>query len=103
MDKFIRCTVKWSIDLPGRTCDAIFYVPIAQGGLGLRSVVDELGNMMITHVVKMLTSPDHLVRGVAQHSLEATILKRLGETEGHEDKWRFLSGSAQKCQRKPPG
>ena len=92
LDKFIRCTVKRSFGLPGRTCDAIFYVPIAQGGLGLRSVVDELGNMIITHAVKMLTSPDHLVRGVAQHSLEATIRKRLGETEGYEDKWHFLFG-----------
>ena len=45
--------------------------------------------MMITHAVKML---DPLVRGVAQHSLECTIRKRFGGTEGHEDQWRFLAG-----------
>ena len=48
--------------------------------------------MMITHAVKMLTSPDPLVRGVAQHSLECTIRKRFGGTEGHDDQWRFLAG-----------
>ena len=62
LDKFIRRTVKRSLGLPGRTCDAFFYVPVAQGGLGLRSVGDELDNMMITHAVKILTSPDPLVR-----------------------------------------
>lgn len=92
LDTFVRKTVKQSLGLPGRTCDAIFYVPVAQGGLGLRSIVDEIGNMMITHAVKMLTSPDPLVRGVAQHSLECTIRKRFGATEGHEDQWRFLAG-----------
>ena len=92
LDKFIRHTVKQSFGLPGWTCDAICYVPDLQGGLGLNSVIDELGNMIVTHAVKMLTSPDHWVRGEAQHSLEVTIHKRLGETEGHKDKWCFLSG-----------
>ena len=92
LDKFVRRTVKRSLGLPGRACDAFFYVPTAQGGLGLRSFVDELGNMMITHATKMLTSPDPLVRGVAQHSLDCTIRKRYGETEGPEDRWRFLAG-----------
>ncbi len=91
-DTFVRKTVKQSLGLPGRTCDAIFYVPVAQGGLGLRSIVDEIGNIMITHAVKMLTSPDPLVWGVAQHSLECTIRKKFGGTEGHEDQWRFLAG-----------
>ena len=53
--------------------------------------------MMIIHAVKMLTSLDHLGRGVTQHSLEVTIRKRLGETEGHEDKWRFLSGQLKRA------
>ena len=92
LDTFVRKTVKQSLGLPGRTCDAIFYVPVTQRGLGLRSIVDEIGNMMITYAVKMLTSPDPLVRGVAQHSLECTIRKRFGGTEGHEDQWRFLAG-----------
>ena len=39
LDRFVRRTVKQALGLPGRACDAIFYVPIAQGGLGLRSVV----------------------------------------------------------------
>ena len=92
LDRFVRRTVKRSLGLPGRVCDAFFYVPTNQGGLGLRSVEDELGNLMMTHAVKMLTSPDPLVRGVAMISLDGTIKKRLGETEGPEDRWRFLSG-----------
>ena len=92
LDRFVRRTVKQSLGLPGRVCDAIFYVPIAQGGLGLRSIMDDLGNMMITNAAKMLTSPDPLIRGVAQHSLGCTIRKRFGETEGPEDRWRFLAG-----------
>ena len=56
---------------------------------------DDLGNMMITNTVKMLTSPDPLIRGVAQHSLGYTIRKRFGETEGPEDRWRFLAGELQ--------
>ena len=48
--------------------------------------------MMITHAVKMLTSPDPLVQGVAQHSPECTIRKKFGETEGHKNQWRFLAG-----------
>ena len=90
LDNVVRRTVKQSLGLPGRTCDAFFYIPTAQGGLGLRSFVDELGNM-ITHATKMLTSPDPLVRGVAQHSLNCTIRKRYGETEGPEDRWHFLA------------
>ena len=75
LDMFVRKTVKQSLGLPGRTCDTIFFVPVAQGGLGLRSIVNEIGNMMITHVVKMLTSPDPLVRGVAQHSPSAPSVR----------------------------
>ena len=92
LHKFVQCMVKLSLGLPGRACDAAFYVPTAQGGLGLQSFVDELGNMMITHVTKMLTSPDPLVRGVAQHSLDCTIRKRYSVTEGPEDRWSFLAG-----------
>ena len=92
LDRFVRRAVKRSLGLPGRVCDAFFYVPTSQGGLGLRSVEDELGNLMTTHVAKMLTSPDPLVRGVATLSLDRTIKKRYGETEGPEDRWRFLSG-----------
>ena len=42
LDTFVRKTVKQSLGLPGRMCDTIFYVPVAQGGLGLRSIVDEI-------------------------------------------------------------
>lgn len=78
--------------MPGRTCDAIFYVSVAKGGLGLHSIVDEIGNMMITHAVKMFTSPDPLVRGgCGKHPLECTISKRFEGTEGHEDQWQFLA------------
>ena len=51
--------------LPVSTCSAFFDVPSSQGGLGLRSIEDDLGSLMITQAVKMLTSPDPLVRGVA--------------------------------------
>ena len=92
LDKYVRKTVKQALGLPSRSCDAIFYVPTAKGGLGLRSIADELGNLLITQATKMLTSPDPLVRGIATHSLDCTILKRYGSTEGPEDRWRFLSG-----------
>ena len=87
LDRFVRRIVKRSLCLPGRVCDAFFYVPTSQGGLGLRSVEDELGDLMTTHVAKMLTSPDPLVRGVATLSLDRSIKKRYGETEGPEDRW----------------
>ena len=96
LDKFVRRTVKQSLGLPTRTCDAIFQVPTAQGGLGLRGVVDDLGHSMITQAVKMLTSPDPLVWGAAQYSLRSTIRKRVRETEGPEDRWWFLAGEL-KC------
>ena len=42
LDKFVRKSLKQSLGLPGRMCDAIFYVPVAQGGLGLRSIFNEI-------------------------------------------------------------
>ena len=92
LDRFVRHVVKRSLGLPSRTCDAVFYVPCHQGGLGLRCVEDDLGNSMITQAVKMLTSPDALIRGVARLSLDLTIRKRYGVTEGPEDRWKFLRG-----------
>ena len=92
-DLQVRHTVKRpALGFPGRTCDAFFYTPTSKGGLGLRCIEDDLGNAMITQAVKMLTSPDPLIRGVARHSLDLTIRKRYGETEGPEDRWRFLVG-----------
>ena len=60
LDKFVRHTVKQALGLQRRSCDAVFYVPTAKGGLGLRSIADELGNLLITQATKMLTSPDPL-------------------------------------------
>ena len=65
---------------------------MTSGGLGLRCIEDELGSLMIMQAVKMLTSPDPLIREMAQHSLNLTILKRCGGVEGPEDRWRYLSG-----------
>ena len=90
LDRFVRSTVKRSLGLPGRVCDA-FYVPTVQGGVGLKSIEDDLGNLIITHAVKMLTSPDNFFRVVAIHSLDMTIKKRYGQTNGPEDRWRFLA------------
>ena len=92
LDKYIGQTVKQALGPPRRTCNAIFYVPTAKGGLGLRSIADELGNLLITQATKMLTSPDPLVWVISTHSLDCTILKRYGSTEGPEDRWHFLSG-----------
>ena len=89
--EFVQCTVKRSLGLPGRACDTFFHIPTAQGGLGLQSIVHELGNMMFTYVTKMLTSPDSLVRVIAQQSLECTIRNRYSETEGQEDRWHLLA------------
>ena len=58
LDLFIRRTVKQLPGLPGQTCDFIFCIPTAQGGLGLRSIVDDLDRSMITQAVRMLTSLD---------------------------------------------
>ena len=91
LDRFVRTTVKRSLGLPSRATDAFFYVPTSKGGLGLRSIEDELGNQMVTQCIKMLSSPDDFVKGVAAASLDATVLKRYGQTEGPEDRWRFLS------------
>ena len=46
--------------------------------------------LMITQAVKTLTSTDPLIRGVARLSLDLTIRKRYGVTEGPEDRWKFL-------------
>ena len=48
LDRFIRSTVKRSLSLPVSACSAVFYVPSSQGGLGLHSVEDDLGSLMIT-------------------------------------------------------
>ena len=57
LDRFVRTTVKQSLGLPSRVTDAFFYVPISKGGLGLRSIEDELGNQMVTQCIKILSSP----------------------------------------------
>ena len=90
LDAFVRRTIKASLGLPKRTCVAVFYTPTAQGGQALRSVEDEVGNAMVTQAIKMLTSPDALIREVARHSLDTTVSKRYGEVEGPEDRWRLL-------------
>ena len=95
MDKFVQRTVKRSLGLPGWVCDASFYIPTAQGGLGLQSIVDELGNMMITHATKMLTSPDPLVWGVSQHSLDCTIGKRYVLSDRGTRRWMAASCDVQ--------
>ena len=92
LDRHVRSCIKRSLGLPQRTCDAFFYTSMTSGGLGLRCIEDELGSLMITQAVKMLTSPDPLIREMAQHSLNLTILKRCGGVEGPEDRWRYLSG-----------
>ena len=90
--------MKRSLGLPVSACSAFFYVPSSQGGLGLRSVEDDLGSLMIAQAVKMLTSLEPLVRGVAQHSLTLTVEKWYRDIEGLEDKWCFLAGQI-RCQR----
>jgi len=76
LDRHVRSCIKHSLGLPQSTCDAFFYTSMTSGGLGLRCIEDELGSLMITQAVKMLTSPDPLIREMAQHSLNLTILKR---------------------------
>ena len=58
----------------------------------LHCIEDDLGSSMITQEVKMLTSPDPLIREMAEHSLNLRIQKRCGGVEGPEDRWRYLSG-----------
>ena len=74
---------------------------LLQSGLG--SIEDDLGSLMITQAVKMLTSPDPLVRGMAQHYLTLTIEKRYGDIEGLEDKWAPLGWSDPVSARGLPG
>ena len=88
LDRFVRTTVKWSSGLPICITDAFFYVPTSKGGLGLRSIEDELGNQMVTQCIKMLSSPDDFVTAA---SLDAMVLKKYRQTKGPEDRWRFLS------------
>ena len=73
-------------------------MPTSKGGLGLRSIEDELDNQMITQCIKMLSSPDDFVKGVAAASLDATVLQRYGRIEGHGDRWRFLSAQLKALQ-----
>ena len=80
LDRFVRTTVKRSLGLPIRITDA-FYVPTPKGGLGLRSIEDELGNQMVTQCIKMLSFPDDFVKGIAAASLDATVLKTYGQTK----------------------
>ena len=73
------------------------------GGLGLRSSEDELSNQMVTQCIKMLSSPDDFVKGVAAASLDATVQKRYGQTEGPEDRWQFVSAQLQAPQESRKG
>ena len=98
-DRHVRSSIKRSLGLPQRTCDAFFYPSMTSGGLGLRCIEDDLGSLMITQAVKMLTSPDPLIREMAQHSLNLTIQKRCGGVEGPEDRWRYLSGQLSRVKK----
>ena len=49
----VRTTVRRSLGLPIHITDAFFYVPTSKGGLGLRSIVDILGNQMVTQCIEM--------------------------------------------------
>ena len=99
LDRHVRSSVKRSLGLPQRTCDAFFYTSMSSGGLGLRCIEDDLGSLMITQAVKMLTSPDPLIREMAQHSLNLTIQKRCGGVEGPEDRWRYLYGQLSRVKK----
>ena len=91
LDRFVRTTVKRLLGLPICATDAFFYVPTSKKGLGLRSIEDELGNQMVTQCIKCCLSLKTMSKGVAAASLDATMLKRYGQAEGPEDRWRFLS------------
>ena len=58
---------------------------------------------MITNAVKMLTSPDPLIRGVAQHSLRCTICKRFERQKGQMIVADFLLKSATEGMSAPFG
>ena len=75
LDRHVRSSVKCSLGLPQRTCDAFFYTSMTSGGLGLHCIEDDLGSFMITQEVKMLTFLNPFIREMAQHSLNLTIQK----------------------------
>lgn len=72
LNDFGRETVKQALGFPVWVCKPFFYVTTIQGGLGLRSIEDDLASLMLTFIVKMLTTPDR----VTIYSLDLTIHKR---------------------------
>ncbi len=87
LDRFVWKVVRGALGLAKCTCDA--FVPNGQGRLRLWSVEDELGSLMIT-AVKMLTSPDPQITGLARHSLDETMRTRYGDLT--TDRWVLLVG-----------
>ncbi len=88
LDRFVWKVVRGALGLAKCTCDT--FVPNGQGRLGLWSVEDELGSLLTTHAVKMLTSPDPQITGLARHSLDETMRTRYGDLT--TDQWLFLVG-----------
>ena len=78
LDSDIRKKVKKALHLPTRTICAFFHLPMALGGLGLRSLQDNLEVATITRAIKVLSSKDKLVSDIAWDQLRLTIAKRTG-------------------------
>ena len=85
LDSDIRKKVKKALRLPTRTICAFFHLPTTLGGLGLRSLQDNLEVATISRAIKVLSSKDKLVSDIAWDQLRSTILKRTGQSPATSD------------------
>ena len=92
IDKQIRKILKPSLKLPKRTATSFLYSANKHGGVGLRSLEDDLDTARVTHFFKCLTSPDQVVTQCAWSQLSQVVIRRTNnKTPTAEDIASFLN------------
>ena len=92
LDRHIKRCVRAAFRLPGNTCTSFFHTPCSKGGLGIPALAVECDILTVSHVFKMLSSPDYRVRDVAYDRLKWLTKRSLHQEPTREDCADFLNG-----------
>ncbi|MCP4341427.1 MAG: reverse transcriptase family protein [Desulfobulbaceae bacterium] len=91
-DNKLRAVVKDICHLPARAATDYILADQQAGGLGFQPVKHEFEIEMVTHVFKLLTSPDETIQKLAKDSLEQTVRQWIHRKPTSEELTAFLNG-----------
>ena len=94
-DNKIKSYVKKWLNLPQRASPELIYMPAYQGGANLTPLADNAKILKISHVYKLLTCEDSVVKTTAWDCLESVVKRKTGGTPTKEDIAKYLSGSTE--------